>query len=104
MRVTPSLEELAQALLEILELHDLAPADIDPDAPLFAGQGPDAPLFAGQGPGAPQRLGLDSMDAVVLAAGIERRYGARIESAKDAASAFASLRSLATFIAAADRA
>ena len=75
--MTTELQLLAAQMIDGLHLEDLRPADIDPDAPLFAGG-----------------LGLDSIDALELAVVIERHYGVRIADAEIGKQAFASLRSL----------
>lgn len=74
--------EVARLLVEALNL-DIAPADIDPAAPLYG----DA-------------LGLDSIDILELALEVSKRYGFELRS-DDANNheIFASLRSLATHIA-----
>ena len=72
---------LKAKLIETLSLKDLRIDDIDEDAPLF-----------GSG------LGLDSVDIVVLAMGIEREYGVRIQKVEEAKRAFASVRALAGYI------
>lgn len=94
---TCTLAQLAQELVETLESSDIDPESIDPDAPLFhfTTSSSEAGNHAVQG------LGLDSVDAAVLAAGLEKKYGVRIETVADAATAFASLRSLHVFIKAA---
>lgn len=68
---------LAGRVIDGLHLEDLRPADLAPDAPLFAGG-----------------LGLDSIDALELAVIIERHYGVRIADAEIGKQAFASLRHL----------
>ncbi|PWK87725.1 phosphopantetheine-binding protein [Fulvimonas soli] len=74
--------EIAQLVIDTLNLEDLAAADIPPGQPLF-----------GEG------LGLDSVDALELALALQKQYGIRIESdAKDARSHFASVASLAAFV------
>lgn len=55
--------EVANMIVESLVLDDVAPGDIDPDAPLF-----------GDG------LGLDSIDALELSFAILQRYGVRLRS------------------------
>ena len=55
-----SQQRLAQKVITGLNLEDITPADIDPQAPLF-----------GTG------LGLDSIDALELAVIVERSYGIR---------------------------
>ena len=63
---TPAETELAELLVESLNLEGVVPADIDPDAPLF-----------GDG------LGLDSIDALELALAISKRYGFQLRSDSD---------------------
>jgi acyl carrier protein len=60
---TPAERELAELLIEALNLEDVEPASIDPQAPLF-----------GDG------LGLDSIDALELALAISTRYGFQLRS------------------------
>jgi acyl carrier protein len=75
--------ELAAMIVDVLNL-EIQPAEIEPEAPLFR-----------------EGLGLDSIDALELALTIAGRYGVnlRADDAQSTAS-FASLRSLAEFIAA----
>lgn len=69
-------------MIEGLNLEDVAPDDIEPDAPLF-----------GDG------LGLDSIDALEIAVLLDRKYGVKISSGDDRnPDIFASLRSLAEFV------
>jgi acyl carrier protein len=75
------LDHLARRLIEGLHLEDVSPADINPDAPLFAGG-----------------LGLDSIDALELAVIVERQYGVKISDMELGRSAFASLRALDAYI------
>lgn len=77
-----SQQRLAQHLISGLNLEDVTPADIDPQAPLF-----------GEG------LGLDSIDALELAVIIERQYGVRIPNMEVGKQAFASIAALDAFIA-----
>ena len=58
--------ELAELLVESLNLESIAPAGIDPDAPLF-----------GAG------LGLDSIDALELSLAISKKYGFQLRSDND---------------------
>lgn len=74
---------LAQHLITGLNLEDITPADIDPQAPLF-----------GEG------LGLDSIDALELAVIVERQYGVRIPNMEIGKQAFASIAALDAFISA----
>jgi len=77
------LPEVAELIISALNL-DLAPGDIEPDAPLF-----------GEG------LGLDSIDVLELALVISKRYGFQLKSDnEDNIRIFTSMRSLASHIAA----
>lgn len=74
--------ELAQLLVESLNLEDVDAAGIDPEAPLFN---------AG--------LGLDSIDALELALAISKRYGFPLRSDNEGnRQIFASLRALAAHV------
>jgi acyl carrier protein len=76
-------QRLAEHIIAGLNLEDVTPADIDPQAPLF-----------GEG------LGLDSIDALELAVIVERQYGVRIPNMEVGKQAFASIAALDAFIAA----
>ncbi len=79
---TPSEQELATLIVQALNLETVAPADIDPEQPLF-----------GEG------LGLDSIDALELALEISKRYGFQMRSDdENDRQIFASLRSLSQHI------
>lgn len=79
---TPAETELAQLLVESLNLDGVDPAGIDPEAPLFN---------AG--------LGLDSIDALELALAISQRYGFQLRSDNDDnRRIFASLRALSAHV------
>jgi acyl carrier protein len=74
--------ELAQLLVESLNLEGVDPAGIDPEAPLF-----------GEG------LGLDSIDALELALAVSKQYGCQLRSDSDEnRRIFASLRALSAHI------
>jgi acyl carrier protein len=74
--------ELKQLMIDGLNLEDVGPEDIEPEAPLF-----------GDG------LGLDSIDALEIAVLLDRKYGVKISSGDDRNPAiFANLRSLAEFV------
>jgi acyl carrier protein len=83
MPVLPPAElELAELLVESLNLDGVAAADIDPDAPLF-----------GAG------LGLDSIDALELSLAISKRYGFQLRSDNDDnRRIFGSLRALSAHV------
>ena len=73
---------LADLLVESLNLEDVQPGDIDPEAPLFN---------AG--------LGLDSIDALELALAISKRYGFQLRSDNEEnRRIFASLRALSAHV------
>lgn len=79
---TPAERELAELLVESLNLEDVVAQDIDPEAPLFN---------AG--------LGLDSIDALELALAISKKYGFQLRSDDDDnRRIFGSLRALAAYV------
>ena len=75
-------KEVAELIVECLNLEDVAAGDIEPEQPLF-----------GEG------LGLDSIDALELALAITQKYGVQLK-ADDAniQEVFGSLRSLSNYI------
>ncbi|MFP7723404.1 phosphopantetheine-binding protein [Lysobacter sp. A3-1-A15] len=74
--------ELAELLVESLNLEGVDPAGIDPEAPLF-----------GEG------LGLDSIDALELALAVSKRYGFQLRSDSDEnRRIFGSLRALSAHV------
>ena len=80
---SPAERELAELIVTALNLEGVAPADIDPEAPLFK-----------------TGLGLDSIDALELALEISKRYGFQLRSDdENNVRIFSSLRSLAEHIA-----
>ena len=80
---TPLERELATLLVESLNL-EVAPAEVDPNAPLY-----------GEG------LGLDSIDILEVALEVSRRYGFQLRSDDERnQQIFQSLRTLATHVAA----
>ncbi len=79
---TDAERELAQVLVDSLNLDGVAAEEIDPEAPLFN---------AG--------LGLDSIDALELALAVSKRYGFQLRSDNDDNRLiFASLRALSAHI------
>lgn len=75
-------EEIKELIIKSLDLEDINPADIDPDAPLF-----------GDG------LGLDSIDALELGVAIKKQYGITLSAEdKDNRKHFQSVASLSEFI------
>ena len=80
--VTTMLPEVAELIVSALNL-DMAPADIEADAPLF-----------GDG------LGLDSIDVLEIALVVSKRYGFQLKSDnEDNVRIFSSLRALTAHIA-----
>ena len=61
--MSPMEQEVAELIIESLNLEEVAVEDIEPGAPLF-----------GEG------LGLDSIDALELSLAIAQRYGIQIKS------------------------
>lgn len=75
------IEQLKKQIIESLSLEDLQPEDIDADAPLF-----------GEG------LGLDSIDAIELVVLIDKEYGIKVEDPRTRREILASVRTMAQFI------
>lgn len=82
---TPELQrEIAQLLVECLNLEDISADEIDPDAPLF-----------GDG------LGMDSIDVLEVALSVSKKYGVQLKAdSPDNNRIFGSLRQLSDHIAA----
>ena len=76
-------KEVADLIIEALNLEDMDAADIDPEAPLF-----------GEG------LGLDSIDALEIALALSTQYGLKLRSDdSENQHIFASLRALSQYVA-----
>ncbi len=75
------IEKLKVKIVEILDLVDVKPEDINPDGPLVGGE-----------------LEIDSIDVLELVMMIEKDYGIRIDNSEIGAKVFASLRTLAAYI------
>jgi acyl carrier protein len=74
--------ELAELIVETLNLEGTTPSELMPEAPLF-----------GEG------LGLDSIDALELALAITKRYSVQLKADdQNMQEAFATLRSLSNFV------
>ena len=79
---TPAERELAELIVESLNLDWIKPDAIDPDGTLFGGD-----------------LGLDSIDALELALAVSKRYGFQLRSDNpDNKQIFGSLRALSAHI------
>lgn len=75
--------ELKNQIIEVLNLDEVSPEDIDENAPLF-----------GEG------LGLDSIDALELIVLMEKDYGIKLANAAAGKEIFKSVRSMAEYISA----
>jgi acyl carrier protein len=75
------IQKLKEEIIEVLNLEEMEPEDIETDAPLF-----------GDG------LGLDSIDALELIVLLEKNYGIKIEDPKDGRKIFFSIRTMAEYI------
>jgi acyl carrier protein len=75
-------DDIKRLIVDVLQLEDTTPADIDVEAPLF-----------GDG------LGLDSIDALELGVAIQRRYGIALSAnSEENRRHFASVRALASMV------
>lgn len=75
--------EVKRIIIEVLQLEDIGPDDIDADAPLFI-----------------EGLGLDSIDALELGVALQKRYGISLSAdSQETRRHFASVRTLAALIA-----
>lgn len=78
----PLEQELAQFIIDTLSLEDVKVSDIDPSAPLFV-----------------KGLGLDSIDALELGVGLQKKYGIKLSAdAAETKKHFASVQSLAALV------
>ena len=77
------IQKLKEEIIEVLNLADVKPADIDENAPLF-----------GEG------LGLDSIDALELIVLMEKNYGIKLTNAAEGKEIFKSISVMAEYIAA----
>jgi acyl carrier protein len=75
--------KLKEDIIEVLNLADVKPADIDENAPLF-----------GDG------MGLDSIDALELIVLMEKNYGIKLKDPAQGKEIFRSIRVMAEYIAA----
>lgn len=73
--------KLKNEIIEVLNLEDITPADIDEQAPLF-----------GEG------LGLDSIDALELIVLMEKTYGIKIKDPNEGKDIFKSIAAMADYI------
>lgn len=73
--------DLKKKMIDVLNLEDMQPDDIDNDAPLF-----------GEG------LGLDSIDALELIVMMERSYGIKIKDPAEGKEIFKSVNTMVDYI------
>lgn len=73
--------KLKTEIIEVLNLSELTPDDIDENAPLFV-----------------EGLGLDSIDALELIVLLEKKYGLKLATAEEGKKVLRSVRSMAEFI------
>lgn len=76
-------KQLKQQIIEVLNLEDMSPEDIEDDAPLF-----------GDG------LGLDSIDALELIVLLEKHYGIKLSDPSEGKAIFKSIHTMADYVAA----
>jgi acyl carrier protein len=75
-------EDIKQLIVDVLQLEDITPADIDTEAPLFV-----------------EGLALDSIDALELGVALQKRYGIILPAkAEENRRHFASVRALTEMI------
>ena len=75
------IQQLKEQIIEVLNLEDVTPEDIDNDAPLF-----------GEG------LGLDSIDALELIVMMEKEYGIKLKNPAEGKEIFKSINVMAQYI------
>jgi acyl carrier protein len=77
-------QEIKDIIISSLQLEDIKPEDIDPEAALFV-----------------EGLGLDSIDALELGLALQKRYGLTMSAdSEETRRHFRSVRALAAFVAA----
>lgn len=75
-------QEVKEMIIDVLQLEDITPADIDSAAPLFV-----------------DGLGLDSIDALELGVALQKKYGISLSAdSEDTRRHFASVQALAAMI------
>lgn len=79
--MTELIEKLKARIIEVLELQEIAPEDIDPDEQLVGG-----------------RFEIDSIDVMELVILLEKDYGVFIDSKELGAEVLQSVRAMANFI------
>ena len=75
------IQQLKKQIIDVLNLEEMTPDEIDADAPLF-----------GDG------LGLDSIDALELIVLLEKQYGIKLANPAEGKAIFKSVASIADFV------
>lgn len=75
-------EDLKKKIIEVLNLEEVKPENIEDDAPLFGDDG----------------LGLDSIDALELIVLLEKSYGIKIKDAKQGKVIFKNINVMADYV------
>ena len=76
------IEKLKEQLIEALNLEEMKPEDIDPEAPLFGDEG----------------LGLDSIDALEIILLLDKDYGIKLKNPAEGKKVFYSIKTMADYI------
>ena len=76
------IEKLKEQLIEALNLEEIKPEDIDPEAPLFGDEG----------------LGLDSIDALEIILLLDKEYGIKLKTPAEGKQVFYSVKTMADCI------
>jgi acyl carrier protein len=75
-------QEVKEMIIDVLQLEDISPDDINAEEPLFV-----------------EGLGLDSIDALELGVALQKRYGISLSAdSEDTRRHFASVRALAALV------
>lgn len=75
------IQQLKEQIIDVLNLEEMTPDEIDADAPLF-----------GDG------LGLDSIDALELIVLLEKQYGIKLANPAEGKAIFKSVAAIADFV------
>ena len=76
------IEKLKAQLIEALNLEEVKPEDIAPEAPLFGDEG----------------LGLDSIDALEIILLLDKEYGIKLKNPAEGKQVFHSVKTIADYI------
>ena len=76
------IEKLKAQLIDALNLEEITPEDIDPEAPLFGEDG----------------LGLDSIDALEIILLLDKDYGIKLKNPAEGKQVFYSVKTMADYI------